>query len=150
MGFLIVVELVTGAEGEGVEAHLLHHGYEAVGARGGEILGEAYAVDEVKVGVEDFLRGVAVEHLDKERDDAFDDDGVGVGGEIYMAVALFGVEPHAALATFDEMVRGFVSGVDGRERVAEVDDHCVAVHPVVEVREFLDYFVLGFVDCHIY
>ena len=72
---------------------------------------------------------MAVEHLDQERDYAFDNDGVGVSRKVDMTVALFGVEPHAALTSFDEMVGGFESGIDGRERVAEVDDHGVAVHP---------------------
>ena len=45
--------------GQGVDAHLLEHGHEAVGARRGEVLAEADAVDEVEVGGEDLCGAVA-------------------------------------------------------------------------------------------
>ena len=52
-------------EGYGVYLHLLEHGDEAVGARRGEVLLEADAVDEVEVGGRDLRRGVARKHTDQ-------------------------------------------------------------------------------------
>ena len=68
--------------GQGVHLHLLDHAGEAVGAGGGEVLAEAYGVDEVELGVEYLLRGVPVEGADEQGDDAAGDDGVAVGAEV--------------------------------------------------------------------
>ena len=45
--------------GKGVETHLLHHGYEAIAAGGGEMLLEAYLLDEVEVGIGNLLSGMS-------------------------------------------------------------------------------------------
>ena len=124
--------------------HLLHHGEEAVAACGGEVAAEAYLVDEMEVGVEYFVGCVRVEDADEQRYDAFYDDGVGIGPEVHAPFPVdVGVEPYAALAAFDEAV-GCLELVGQRSQgVAEVDDVAVAVHPVLDVGEFCDYFLLA-------
>ena len=52
------------------------------------------------------VRSVPVEHLDEQGDDAFNDDGIGIGGVKYFAVFFLGVEPHPALASLDEVMGG--------------------------------------------
>lgn len=92
--------------------------------------------------------GVAVEHFDEESNDAFDNDGIRIGGVIDFAVLFLGVEPHAALATLDEVLWGFELLVNRRERVSEVNNHGVSIHPIVNFGEFLNDFVLYLVDSH--
>ena len=87
----------------------------------------------MKVRGENLGRSVAVEDFYKHGDYAFYDDGVGVGGEIDLAVALLGVEPHTALTPFDKVLRGLVAVVDGRKGIAQIYNHGVAVHPVLYV-----------------
>ena len=135
-------------ESEGVEFHLFDHGGEAVGACGREVLFESYLVDKGEVGVEDVLRCLAVEGADEERDDAFGDDGVAVGLEPEFAVVVLTAEPNAALAAFDEVVVGFVGGVDGGAFLAEIDDVGVFVEPFVEGGEFVDDGLFYFLNCH--
>ena len=113
------------------------------------MLAEPYLVDEVEVGVEDFVGSVAIEHTEQERDDAFNDHGVGVGlegdGAILVAV---GGDPHAALASFDEVCRRFLVIGKRRKSVAQVDDVGIAVHPVAETLKLFNDFVLRLVDSH--
>lgn len=52
-------------ERDGVEAHLLNHRYESVRAGGREVLLEADLLNEIEVGIDDFLRRVAGEDLDQ-------------------------------------------------------------------------------------
>ena len=49
-------------EGEGVFAHLLEHGYEAVAAGRGEVLAQTDTVDEVEVGIEYVGRSLVRKH----------------------------------------------------------------------------------------
>ena len=68
-------------EGEGVGPHLLHHSQETVGAGGRQVLTEADFIDEVEVGIEDFLWGVTAEYADEEGHDAFHNQRVALGTE---------------------------------------------------------------------
>ena len=45
-------------ESEGIEAHLLYHGEQAVATRRRQVGWQANSVDEMEVAVEDFLRGM--------------------------------------------------------------------------------------------
>jgi hypothetical protein len=101
-----------------------------------------------RTGVGHLGRRVAVEHLDQQRYDAFDYDGVGVGGELHFAVLKLCVEPHAALTTLYKVVGGLEALVDGWKLIAEIDDHGVAIHPVVDPFEVGCYPVLCLVDSH--
>jgi hypothetical protein len=92
---------------------------------------------------------VAREYLHEHGYDALDDDSVGVGSEYYVAVCIaLGVEPHAALAAFDEAVWGLQLLGECRQRVAHVDDIGIFVHPVVDVGELVDNILLAFVNSH--
>lgn len=97
-------------KGQGVVAHLAHHGQEAVGAGGGEVLFKADARDEVEVGVEDFLRSMVRQYADEQADDAFDDERIALGAERKVSVGGFiANEPYAALATVDEIAFCFLA-----------------------------------------
>lgn len=129
--------------GAGCGADVAHHGHEAVGARRRQVLVEPYLLDEVEVGVENLAGSVAVDDLQEHGDDALDDDSVGVGREVHPAVGVgLGVEPHAALASLNQMFGSLVALVDGGQGVAHVYDYGIAVHPVVKIAELLDYLVL--------
>lgn len=137
-------------EGECVHAHLFHHGQQAVATGGREVLLQADAGDEVEVGGKNFVRRVPGEHLDEQGDDTLYNESVALGLEDDFAVLFVGLQPYAALAAFYQVLVGFVAFIESWLFVAQVDEQLVAVHPVVEVTEFGDDFVLHFVDCHIY
>ena len=76
------------------------------------MLAQSYPVDEVEVGVEDLLGCVSADDADEQRDDALHDERVAVGGEEELAVALVALQPHAALATVDEVLLSLVFFVE--------------------------------------
>ena len=135
--------LQLGVEGEGIHAHLLDHGQQAVAARGREVLLETYGVDEVQVGVENLLRRAAVHHTHEQCRDAFGYYGVAVGRIVYLAVLHAGVDPQARLTSVDEVFVGLVRGIHRRERIAQFDKIVVLVEPVVEYGEVLDDLILN-------
>ena len=106
------------------------------------------ALDEIQVGVEDFLWCVSVEHTDEQGDDAFHDEGVALCREHDFAIHKVGLQPHTALATVNQVALCLVPLVERWLLVAQVDEQLVFVHPVGEVGEFFDHLVLQFVDCH--
>lgn len=70
----------------------------------------------MEVGIEYLVGGVAVEHFYQHGYYAFDYYGVGIGGEVDVALAVgAGIEPHPALASVDEAV-GSLEGVVDRGR----------------------------------
>ena len=73
------------------------------------MFGKAYLVDEVQVCVQDFSRGVVVEHLYQQRYYAFYDYSVRVGCVLHSAVVKqFCIEPYSALASFYQVLRSLV------------------------------------------
>ena len=58
--------IIFGLEGKGVGTHLLYHCQKTVGTGGREVLAEANLLDEVEVGIEDFLWGMVAEHTDEQ------------------------------------------------------------------------------------
>ena len=69
-------------EGKGVHPHLLDHSQEAVAAGGRQVFPQADLLDEVEVGIEDFLWGMVAEHADEQTDNAFHDEGVALCPEV--------------------------------------------------------------------
>ena len=136
-------------ESEGVHLDLLDHGGKAVGTGGGEVLLEAYLVDELEVGSKDVLWRLSVKGANEEADNALGDNGVAVGTEPQEAVAMFAAQPYPALAAFDEVALGFVFFVNDGAFFAEVDDVGVFVEPFVESGEFVDDVLFDFLDGHV-
>ena len=137
------------AVGQSIGLHLFEHGKEAVAAGGGEVIAKANTLDEIEVGIENFLWRMVAENADEEGDDALDDQGVALGAEMHEAFGCeVGNEPHAALATVDEVLFGLLALGKGLLLRTEVDEELVAIHPVVEIAELFDDFVLYFVDSH--
>ena len=88
------------------------------------------SVDEIKVGIENLLRSATAECAHQQRYDAFHDYCVAVGLECDYAVGIVSLKPHAALTSFNYVVGCFVALVKRRHLVAQVDDICVAIHPI--------------------
>ncbi len=145
MSFL-AASVLTCLEGDGVGPHLLNHRQQAVAAGGGEVLPQADALDEVQVGVEHLLWRRTVKHAHEHRDDSLDDDGIAVGLQAHMPIDAVGLQPHAALATVNQVVGRLVLLVQGGHGIAHVNDDTVTVHPVVQTLKFLNDFVLSLVD----
>ena len=146
----LFVCLLNSLEGLRVEAHLAQHGHQTVAACGAEVAAEAYAVDEIEVGVEDVVRRLIAQHTYQQSYDALYYHGVGVGAENYFALRVeLGRNPHTALAALYEVCRRFVGFGQRRQLAAKVYDVGIAVHPVVAQIGELGYdFVLNLVDCH--
>lgn len=130
------------AERDGVEAHLLNHRHESVRAGGREVLLEADSLNEIEVGIDDFLRRVAGEDLDQQGNDAFDDDGVALALEDDLPVYVIGLQPDAALASLDQIALCLIALIEWWQRVAQIDQEGVFVHPIVEYGELVDDLVL--------
>ena len=130
------------AERDGVEAHLLNHRHESVRAGGREVLLEADSLNEIEVGIDDFLRRVAGEDLDQQGNDAFDDDGVALALEDDLSVHVIGQQPDAALASLDQIALCLIALIEWWQRVAQVDQEGVFIHPIVEYGELVDDLVL--------
>lgn len=97
------------------------------------MLGQADIVDKMEVGLKDLVGSMTRQHIDKHRYNAFHYDGVGIGAIHYLAVGIqLCIEPHAALAAFDEPVGSLKILWQCRETVAHVDYTGIAVHPVVD------------------
>ena len=134
--------------GESIEAHLLHHGDEAIATGGGEVLFEANLLDEVEVGIGNLFGGMAREDLHQKAYDTLHDEGIALGLEHEATVHLVGLQPYAALASLDEVAVGLVLLGQRLLLTAEVDEELVLVHPVVQFAELLNNLVLYFVDGH--
>ena len=106
------------------------------------MVAQTYAVDEVELAAEYVGRCLVVEHSYEQRDDALDDERIAVGRELQATVHVVALHPHAALAAFDDVFGSLVAFFKRFEVVAEVDEHLVFVHPVVDSVELFDYFVL--------
>ena len=65
--------LFLSTECQRVHAHLLDHCHQAVRAGRAEVLFQADLFNEVKIGIQYFLRGVVGQDADQQRDDPFDD-----------------------------------------------------------------------------
>ena len=130
------------AERDGVEAHLLNHRHESVRAGGREVLLEADSLNEIEVGIDDFLRRVAGEDLNQQGNDAFDDDGVALALEDDLPVYVIGLQPDAALASLDQIALCLIALIEWWQRVAQIDQEGVFVHPIVEYGELVDDLVL--------
>ena len=130
------------AERDGVEAHLLNHRHESVRAGGREVLLEADSLNEIEVSIDDFLRRVAGEDLDQQGNDAFDDDSVALALEDDLPVHVVGLQPDAALASLDQIAFCLIALIEWWQRVAQIDQEGVFVHPIVEYGELVDDLVL--------
>ena len=136
-------------EGPGVITQLAYHSDKAVAAGRGEVAAESDTVDEIEVGIEDFIGSTMVEDFHKQRDDALDDQCVGISLKVDFAIfGTLSCDPYSALTSLDKILRGLFVFREFRESVAEVDDVCVAVHPVGEFGELIHYFILNFIDSH--
>lgn len=113
-------------------------------------IGQSDFVDEVEFGIGYLSRGVVAENSEEHAYYALYYYGIAVGLKHNLAILVeVGVEPCAALASFDKVLRGPVRFRHRVERIAHVDYVGIAVHPVVDVVEFVNQFVLYLVDCHI-
>ena len=97
-------------ERQSIDAHLLDHGQETVGASRREVLLEPNLLDEIEFAVENLVGSVVAEDLDDEADETLDDDSITVAGEVDEVSLLVkvGLNPDAALAALDEVLRGLV------------------------------------------
>ena len=93
---------------------------------------QAYAVDEIQVGVHYLLWSVSAQHPYKQCHDAFHYQCVALGCEVQLSVHIVALQPHTALTTVDEVALRLVFLVQWLLLVAEVDEQLVFVHPIVE------------------
>ena len=109
---------------------------------------KADALDEIKVGVKDFLRRMPAQHAYQQRYYALNYERVALRREVYLAVHVVRLQPHAALAAVNEVVLGLILVVELLQVIAQVNQQLVLVHPVGKVSKLLYYLVLCFVYCH--
>ena len=83
---MIRLSLFLGAECQCVHAHLLDHSHQAIRAGRAEVLFQADLFNEVKVGIEYFLRSMAGDDVDQQRDDALYDYRVALAFEQDLAI----------------------------------------------------------------
>ena len=110
------------------------------------MLAQSDALNEIEVGVDDFLRRMAAYHPEQQGDDALDDERVAVSGEPKRAISVVALQPYTALATIYEILLVLVLLVLGLKVVSKVNKHLVFVHPVVQIGELINNLVLYLVD----
>jgi hypothetical protein len=98
-----------------------------------------------RVGLQDLGRPAVVVELHQHRDQPFHDEGVAVGPEMQVRLAVDPVhvvgEPDLRHAAFDLGLFGLLRLGHRLELLAEVDDIGVAVLPIVEEGEIVDQLV---------
>ncbi len=109
---------------------------------------KSYPVNEIQVGVEDFLRRMSAEHTYKQSYYALDDKRVAFRRQFNPAVNIVGLQPYAALTAVDKVALGLVFLVQRFLFVAQINEQLILVHPVGEVGELFDHLVLSFVYSH--
>ena len=88
-------------------------------------------------------------YLNKHGYDAFYEYSIAFTFKNHFTFNQFGVEPHATLAPFNDVLRYFVFVNQRLQGISQVNKQGVFVHPVFKLAELLYYFVLNFVDCHV-
>ena len=109
LGLLLLLRLV----GQRIHPHLLHHGEQAVATGRRKVILQADAVDEVEVGTKYLVGCVAGEDFDEQGDDAFHNQGVAFRLEDEFAIPFVGLQPHAALAAFYQVLVRLILFVKG-------------------------------------
>ena len=89
--------LFLSTECQRVHAHLLDHCHQAVRASRAEVLFQADLFNEVKIGIQYFLRGVVGQDADQQRDDPFDDYRIALAFEQDPAIYVIRLQPNTAL-----------------------------------------------------
>ena len=112
--------LFLSTECQRVHAHLLDHCHQAVRASRAEVLFQADLFNEVKIGIQYFLRGVVGQDADQQRDDPFDDYRIALAFEQDLAIYVIRLQPNTALATFDQVAFRFILFLQRGKRVTQV------------------------------
>ena len=118
------------------------------------MLVQSYAVNEVKVGVEYFLRGMSAQHAYQKSHDALHNQCVALGLELNDSRLLagsflvVGLQPYTALASVYQILFGLILLVQRLLFIAHVYELLIPIHPVVQPLELLNNLVLYLVNCH--
>ena len=112
--------LFLSTECQRVHAHLLDHCHQAVRAGRAEMLFQADLFNEVKIGIQYFLRGVVGQDADQQRDDPFDDYRIALAFEQDLAIYVIRLQPNTALATFDQVAFRLILFLQRGKRVTQV------------------------------
>ena len=91
---------------------------------------------------------MTAQHADEQGNNALGDDGIAVGSENNLTVNRF-ASASLTLAPVDEVLRGFLFWIEGLQVIANVDKLLVAIHPVVEHAELVNYLILCLIYSHI-
>src|SRR3712207_7529670 len=89
---------------------------------------------------------MAAQHTDKQGYNALYDEGVALGRELQEALTVVTLHPHPALTAVYQVLLRLVLIVQRRQFVAQIDEHLVLIHPIIEILKFLDDLVLQFID----
>ncbi len=65
-------------------------------------------INEFHIGINNVLWFLIAERPDQNGNDSFRDDGITISGKHQFVTIEFGMYPHLALASFDQVVIGFV------------------------------------------
>ena len=93
---------------------------------------ESDALNEIEVGIQNFLWSMTAENTDEQRNDTFHDKCIALGREPQLIVAVVGLQPHPTLTAVDEVAFGLVFLIQRLLFITQVDEQLIAVHPVIE------------------
>ena len=104
---------------------------------------------EMEVGIQDVVGCLVVQHTDEQGDYALHDECITLCLEVNLP---FGCEvclqPNSALATINEVALHFVLFGQRFLFTAEVDEHLIFVHPIIETFKLFDDLLLYFFYRH--
>ena len=110
---------------------------------------KADILNEVKVGAQDVVGSLVVQHTDEKCHNAFHDEGVALSLEMNLPFrSQVGLQPHTALATIDEVALHLILLWQWLLLTAKVNEHLILIHPIIKVFKLFDNFLLSFFYCH--
>ena len=124
------------------------HFGEGVAAVRGEVLGDAEGGEEIRGVREDIGGGLAGVEVAEGAGNGFDDEGIGVAGEMALAVFELGNEPEFGEAAWDEVIGGAEFGGEPGKFFGAGDEQGETVLAVFEGGEFGDETGLFFREGH--
>ena len=133
-------------ESHGIESHLLDHRHQSIRTGGRQVLFQTDLIDEMEISIQNLLRSMIGKYPNQQADNAFDNDRITLPSEVDPSIHIVGLQPYPTLATLDQVAFGLVFLIQWFERIAQVDQQRIFIHPIVEVCKFCNHFVLQFIN----
>ena len=97
------------------------------------MLSKTNLINEIEVGINDFLRSMVVQHCYQKGYYALSYERIGVGCEDELTIFLVTLQPYTTLTTINQVLFVLVLLVQWFQLIAQINKHLVLIHPIGEV-----------------